>query len=193
MSVTEKLYTAEEFWEFAQLPENRHRRLELVNGEIIEDDNDMASVKSINTIVEGRIITFLNNYVIPRNLGSVSVPDGGYRLNDYMVRQPDIGFISLERYPEITDDIMPAPELAIEVVSYREDIFQKTRDYLYNGVLEVWAVYPKSLELIVFWLDEDSQVTTKRFGIDDVLRNRAVLPDFEMPIRDIFPPNYLKK
>ncbi|MDX2075706.1 MAG: Uma2 family endonuclease [bacterium] len=191
MGLKEKLYTAEEFWEFYQLPENEGRRLELVNGEIIEDD--MASSQSINTIVAGRIITFLNNYVIPRNLGNVSVPDGGYRLNDYMVRQPDAGFISLERYPEIKEGPMPAPELAIEIVSPREDIFQKTRDYLYNGVLEVWAIYPKLQELIIFWLDENRQVTTKQYGIDDTIRNRAILPDFEMPIRDIFPPYYLKK
>ncbi|MCU0480401.1 MAG: Uma2 family endonuclease [Anaerolineae bacterium] len=191
MDVKEKRYTAEEFWEYAQLPENQHRKLELVNGEIVEDD--MASVKSINTIVAGRIITSLNNYVIPRNLGNVSVPDGGFRLNDYMVRQPDIGFISWQRYPEIIDGIMPAPELAVEVVSQREDIFQKTRDYLYNGVLEVWAIYPKSQELIIFWLDDDSQVATKRYGINDVLRNRAVLPDFEMPIKDIFPSGYSPK
>lgn len=85
MRVSDKVYTAQEFWEYTQLPENRHRNLELVNGEIIEDD-DMASSQAINTIVAGHIVTYLNNYVIPRNLGYVSVPDGGYRLNEYMVR-----------------------------------------------------------------------------------------------------------
>jgi hypothetical protein len=46
----------------------------------------------------------------------------------------------------------------VEVVSPDEDIFMKTREYLYNGVLEVWAVYPRSQELIIFNLDEENDL-----------------------------------
>jgi len=48
---------------------------------------------------------------------------------------------------------------------------------------------PKSQELIIFNLDEDGNLANKRYGVNDILRNRAILPDFEMPIKDIFPLN----
>lgn len=189
MSVTEKLYTAEEFWELAQLPENRHRRLELVNGEIIE----MPPSSLPNSHIAARILYFLMGYALKTGLGHVFGADGGSRLGNENVRIPDVSFISIFKLNDVEGKLMPPPDLAVEVVSPDEDVFGKTREYLYNGVLEVWAIYPKSQELIIFNLDEDGNLANKRFGIDDVLRNRPVLPDFEMPIRDIFPPNYLKK
>ena len=36
MFVQEETYTSHEFWETSQLPENQDRRLELVNGVIVE-------------------------------------------------------------------------------------------------------------------------------------------------------------
>ncbi|MDZ4671545.1 MAG: Uma2 family endonuclease [Phototrophicales bacterium] len=183
MDVKEKLYTAEEFWEFYQLPENEGRRFELVDGEIIE----MPPSSLPNSYIAVRISYFLSGYAIKTGLGHVFGADGGSRLDNNLIRIPDVSFISTTRLVAVTGKLMPPPDLAVEVVSPDEDIFRKAREYLYNGVIEVWAIYPQSRELIIFWLDENRQVTTKQYGIDDIIRNRAILPDFEMPIRDIFP------
>ncbi|PJF29252.1 MAG: hypothetical protein CUN52_09335 [Phototrophicales bacterium] len=189
MRVSDKLYTAEEFLAFCELPENEGRRFELVDGEIME----MPPSSLPNSHIAARIIYFLMGYALHKGLGHVFGADGGSRLNHNLVRIPDASFISTTRLSAIEGKLMPPPELAVEVVSPDEDIFMKTREYLYNGVLEVWAVYPKSQELIIFNLDEDGNLANKRLGIDDVLRNRPILPDFEMPIRDIFPIGFMKK
>ncbi len=89
----ERLYTAEEFFEIASLPENEDKRLELDDGVIVE----MAGSSPINTVTAGRILHFVNAFVIPRDLGFVSGADGGFKLAPKRVRLPDVGFISKAR------------------------------------------------------------------------------------------------
>ncbi|PJF26048.1 MAG: hypothetical protein CUN53_09665 [Phototrophicales bacterium] len=85
--------TAEEFFAFASLPENRDRRLELEDGEIVE----MALVRNVNGVICGWVIFFVNAIVIENDLGYVTTPDTGYRIGLKTVRQPDVGFISKSR------------------------------------------------------------------------------------------------
>ena len=188
MRLKEKRYTAEEFLVFCELPENADKRFELVDREIVE----MPLSSLPNSYIAARIIYFLMGYVLKTGLGHVFGADGGSRLNNNLIRIPDVSFISTTRLVIVAGQLMPPPDLAVEVVSPDEDIFMKTREYLYNGVLEVWAIYPKSQELIAFNLDADGNLANKRYGIEDIIHNRPVLPDFEMPIRDIFPPRSLK-
>ena len=125
----EKLYTAEEFWEIAQLPENQDKRLELEDGVIVE----MGSSSPANTVTAMRIGYFLNGFVIPRDLGYVTGADGGFKVGAKRVRQPDVGFVSKARVPKLTKRFDLAPDLAVEVVSPDEDIFKKAREYLHAG------------------------------------------------------------
>lgn len=60
MALREKLYTAEEFFEIARLPENVEQRLELDGGVIV----DIGSSSRINTVTAMRIVYFLNAHVI---------------------------------------------------------------------------------------------------------------------------------
>ncbi len=76
MALREKLYTADEFFEIAGLPENDEKRLELDDGEII----DMGASSRLNTVTASRINYFLNAHVIPRGLGYVTGADGGFKL-----------------------------------------------------------------------------------------------------------------
>jgi Uma2 family endonuclease len=184
MALREKLYTVEEFWEIARLPENEGRRLELENGVIVE----MASSTPLNTVTAGRIIYFLNAFVIPNNLGYVTVPDGGFALShSSKVRQPDAAFISKERISELPDQFQLAPDLAVEIVSENEDVLKKVNEYLLSGSRIVWAVYAEEKIVYVFHLDEDSQLIGQTFSVDDTLNGGDVLPGFTLPVRDIFP------
>lgn len=180
----EQLYTAEEFWDITQLPENENRRLELEDGVVVE----MASSRVENTITAGRIIHFLNAFVIPRDLGYVTAPDGGFKLAPKRVRQPDTAFISKARYPHPKGVQIPvAPDLAVEVASPKEDVFKKVNEYLRAGTRIVWAVYVDEKTVYVCRLDDDGNLISTPVGIDGTLDGGEVLLGLTLPVRDIFP------
>jgi len=108
--------TADQFWEIIALPEYADRRFELIAGEMIE----MSESSSFNSIIAVRFASILRMFVDEHQLGWVTGPDGGYRLNDRNVRQPDAAFISKERLPTLTRRIVIAPDIAVEVISPSE-------------------------------------------------------------------------
>ncbi len=183
MVARDKLYTFEEFWEIAQLPENEGRRLELEDGVIVE----MASSTPLNTVTAMRIGYFFNAFVIPRDLGYVTGADGGFKLAPKGARQPDIGFISKRRLPNLPKTFELAPDLAVEVVSEDEDIFKKAREYLNAGTRFVWAVYAEEHLVYVMTMGEKGAIMSLPFGEEDILDGGEVLPGFTLKVRDIFP------
>lgn len=183
MVLREKLYTAEEFFKIAQLPENEDKRLELDDGVIVE----MGSSSRKNMIVAMRIAHFFNAFVIQRRLGYVTGPDGGYKLATGKVRRPDVGFISIEHGIELDGvEFTIAPDIAVEVVSPDEDVFKKANEYLRSGGRSVWAVYTDEMIVYVMQLDGGS-VRSILLGINDTLDGGDVLPGFTLPVKDIFP------
>ncbi len=183
MVVREKLYTAEEFFEIAELSENEDKRLELDNGVIVE----VAASRPIKSVTGARIGYFLNAFVIPRDLGYVTGADGGFKLAPKVVQLPDVGFISKGRVAQIPRRFEIAPDLAVEIVSPTEDIFKKAREYLQAGTKMVWAVYTDEKTVHVMMLNEDGGLRTIPYGINATLEGGDVLPEFMLAVRDIFP------
>lgn len=184
MALREKLYTAEEFFEIASLPENEDKRLELDDGAIV----DMGSSSQINAVTAARISYFLNAYVIPNDLGYVTGADGGFKLGEKRVPIPDVAFISKSRVPRLKGTYFPfAPDLAVEVVSPDEDIFKKAREYLHARTHLVWAVYTDEKMVYVMRLDADGSIRSVPFGVDSALDGGEVLPGFTLSVREIFP------
>jgi len=183
MAISERLYTAEEFFDYAAKPENDAKRLELDDGVIVE----MSPSSPTNTVIAGRLIYFFNAFVIPNDLGFVTSPDGGFKLASSRVRQPDVGFISKARLPRLPKSFTMPPDLAVEVVSEDEDIFLKAREYLHSGVRMVWAVYADDRVVYVMTLNEQGGILSLPFGVNDTLDGGDVLPGFALPVRDIFP------
>ncbi|MCB9455566.1 MAG: Uma2 family endonuclease [Anaerolineaceae bacterium] len=179
----QKHYTAEEFWAFASLPEHEDKRLELEDGVII----DMGASSPVNTVVAMRIGYFLNAFVIPNDLGYVTGADGGFKLADNRVRQPDVGFIAKARAPQLPKHFDSAPDLAVEVVSPDEDIFKKTNEYLRAGTRQVWAVYPGEQMVYVMQLDADGRMISTPFDTDSTLTGGDILPGFTLAVREVFP------
>jgi Uma2 family endonuclease len=159
MAVQEKLYSVEDFLQIAMRPENENKRLELVDGVIHEkgEPPDMV-LRKINTLLTGILVYYLNAFVLPRKLGIVTAPDGGFRLGPRTLRMPDAGFLSTERAGDLTDVIFPvAPDLAIEIISPSESprsVRRKTREYLRAGSRLVWNVYPEEREVDVCTVSE---------------------------------------
>jgi Uma2 family endonuclease len=129
----------------------------------------------------------LNVYVIPRNFGYVTGADGGFKLGVRRSRQPDVGFISKTRLPELPREFKIAPDIAVEVVSENEDIFKKAREYLQAGTHFVWAVYTDEKMVFVCTLDDDGSLRWQPFDISSTLDGGDILPGFTPAVRDIFP------
>ena len=166
------------------MPENEQRRLELDEGVIV----DMGSSGQENTVIAGRMIYFLNTHVIPNDLGYVTAPDGGFQLGLNTVRQPDAAYITKERHAKLGGAQFPvAPDLAVEVVSPHEDAFKKVNEYINAGVRLVWAIYPADRTVYVFRPPESGELRVRILQDGDVLDGGDVLPDFRLPISDIFP------
>ncbi len=181
---SQKLYTVEEFEEIAALAENEERRLELDDGVIVE----MGSSSKLNTFTTLLISSFLIPFVVSRQLGYLSGPDGGYVLSPGRVRRPDLGFITLERGVNLVGiDYDRAPDLAIEIASPHEDTLKKAREYFDAGTRLVRVVYAEEQTVIVLTPDEDKNFNAHRLSADDMLDGGDVLPGFSVRIKAIFP------
>jgi Uma2 family endonuclease len=182
-----RLMTAREFWAYAALPENADNRLELIDGAIVE----MASSSQKNTVIAGRMIYFLNAFVIPQGIGYVTVPDGGYYINEINSYQPDAAYISKARHSDLSGIEFPvAPDLAIEVISTSEsslDVQTKVERYLEAGTRMVWTVYERTKQVRVWKQDSKGQITMQVKGGGDTLSGDDVLPGFTLKVNDIFP------
>jgi Uma2 family endonuclease len=190
MVTQERYFTAEEFWDYCQLPENRNRRLELVEGEIRE----MTPAGGEHGEVAGGFFGFIWNFAREKGLGRVTAAETGFILyknpnpdGKDTVRAPDVGFVSIER----ARDPLPAqfvpivPDLVVEVVSptdRAEDIEEKINLYLKYGVRLIWVAYSVTKTIVVH-----TPTSIKRLTIGDTLDGGDVLPGFKLKISEIFP------
>lgn len=181
MELLVQVWTPETFDEYALLPENRHRLLELIGGELVEV---VASPKSSN--VGADILTYINSFVLEHDLGHITGADGGYRVGQERYI-PDVGFISYSGQPELESiegyNPLP-PDLAVEVISPNdrdEDIEIKVANYLAAGTT-VWLVREARQRISIFKPGQPATV----LGIHDVLDGGNLLPGFTLPLSKVF-------
>jgi Uma2 family endonuclease len=131
----------------------------------------------------------LNAFVVPRNLGLVTGPDGTVELAADLVRIPDVAFTSWNRLPGRRRPAAPvprlAPNLAIEILSRSntpEEMAIKRQDYFAAGVELVWEIDPTARTVVVYTSPTDA--TTLAAG--DTLDGAAVLPGFSLPLHKLF-------
>ncbi|MBI1257782.1 MAG: hypothetical protein GC204_09960 [Chloroflexi bacterium] len=182
MAIQSNLYTVDEFEEFLKRDENRDRRFELINGEIIEKmPTELHGIIVLTLGTEIRILLKANP------IGRVGVeirhrvPDERY--NDYI---PDISFTADTETPIVTQGVVPRmPDLAVEVKS-PDDSYRKMREkaayYLANGTKLVWLIYPEKQIIEVYSADGEIQILDE----NDTLEGGDVLPGFSMLVSDIF-------
>lgn len=80
MDLQERLYTIEEYLAITRLSANENKRLELVDGMIVEKGKSerMSPADRMNKVIAAIILAFLNVPVLSKNIGYVSGADGGY-------------------------------------------------------------------------------------------------------------------
>lgn len=153
---------------------------ELYNGKVVFKMANPAHGMIQNTM--GRKI---GNYLESRPIGIV-FGDTNYRLWPERKREsraPDVSFILNDRLPKDLFRYPPmAPDLAVEILSPGdnfEDVMDKVDEYLLQGAKLVWVVICRRREVLVC-------TTQSQYIVKDQLTAPELLPDFELPVQDIF-------
>lgn len=157
---------------------------ELIEGTLVE--KAMGVKESLLALAIGDLLRAL---VLPKNLGIVIAADGPLELATRLVRLPDAAFLSWDRLPggQIPDDPVPAvvPDLAVEVLSEGNtaaEMARKRGEYFGAGVRLVWIVDRFSRTVVVYTKANQFQTLTE----SDTLDGGDVLPDFSVPVRELF-------
>lgn len=166
------------------IQEREGKACELVEGVLVE--KTVGYSESDLAIFLGGL---LNGFVLPRNLGLVTGPDGTLELMSGLVRIPDVAFTNWDRFPGRRRPTSPvplvAPNLAVEVLSRGNtprEMAIKRREYFSAGVELVWEIDPVARKVEVFTSPPQSTI----LGAGDVLDGGNVLPGFTLPCKDLF-------
>ena len=141
----------------------------------------------------GRIVSRINgrleSFVERNSLGVVTGAETGFQIghDPDTVRAPDVGFVSADRVPSETTTgfFQGAPDLAVEVLSPNDRasaVTAKVQDWLAAGCRAVWVVDPGTKSVAVY-RSLDRIVVLSR---SDSLTGNDVLPDFSLPVAEIF-------
>jgi len=180
---TTDLMTAEEFYAWAELPENADKRYELENGVPIEMPPPSKPHGGICFLVAH----VLGLYLLPRG-GSVFTNDTGLivRRRPDTVRGPDVmAYVTREPIADMAfapaDDI---PTLVVEVLSPSDRpgrTNRRVQSYLRRGIPMVWVVDPDERIVTVYTASE-----FRVFDETEELTGNGVLPDFRCPVASFF-------
>lgn len=185
-TVTSKdLMTAETFFAWVNLPENRDLHVELERGEIVE----MPPPGEYHGFVCGNIARLLGNYAAERGSGYVCSNDAGLIVerDPDTVRGPDVTFYD---DAQTADDMerqfaIDPPLLAVEVQSPDDRVNRtvlRISQMLQLGVRLIWVVDPETRDVSVYRSGEDPYLAQESHE----LTGEDVLPDFRCRVADFF-------
>jgi Uma2 family endonuclease len=156
----------------------------LVEGVLLE-----KTVGFTEAVLAAFLLELLNAFVRSRNLGLVTGPDGTMELMAGLVRIPDVSFTHWDRLPGRRRPTSPvprlAPSLAVEVLSRSNtpgEMAAKRQDYFTAGVELVWEIDPRARTVLV----STSPAQSTMLGATDTLEGGVVLPEFTLPMQDLF-------
>lgn len=161
---------------------------EIIDGIKVE----LPPMSADSTAVASELVRRLSNYGIEHGFG-VAYTEMLFKLPLPIDRnrRPDVAFVPYSRWPRHlpippTNAWDVLPDLCVEVVSphdLADEIMDQVRDYFQAGVRLVWVVYPRHQLVIVH-----SSVTSVRgLGRADTLMGDLVLPEFRLPLAELFP------
>ena len=194
MTAQVKTMTVEEFWdEYAGKPYELIRGVPVLLGSKGTDsrkNGEALPTGYAHSDVEHLVSHHLGHFIDKNPLGRILVGEAGFQLAPDVLRAADIAFVSSEKLKTITEPqkYLPfAPDLAVEIVSPGDtssEIQDKLDLYLEAGTRLVWIVYPDLRKVVT----HDSTGRTKSLGVDQTVDGGDVLPGFQVPVRDLFPP-----
>ena len=159
---------------------------EFVDGEVVQVPSN-PWVSRIAGIIFSCIWIHLRQRGLPDN---ITTTDGGYMINGQRFA-PDMAYVGPgKRFVNRGYNPDP-PDLAVEVVSDESnrkelsDLAAKLPHYRAAGVT-VWVVLPRAQQVQIHAPDDDPAQTPLTIGLDDTLEGPALLPDFRLPLRELF-------
>ena len=182
MVIREQKMTVEQFDDWVKLPQNAEKLFEFIGGEIVEVPSNPYS-SHIGTEISFRIKLYLHE----RNIDAhVTGEQGGYMVSGNRYA-PDVAYLSKAKQAKLvrTGYNPNPPDLAVEVISPTDadsNITIKVANYLAAGTV-VWIVRPETKKVEVYTPGQPVQ----QLGEEDTLDGGAVLPEFKLPVKAIFP------
>jgi len=187
------LMTAEEFFAWANRPENADRRYELEDGRIVDLDAertvDMPSPGDLHGTICAIVVYLLQMYCYGRGAGRVASNDTGVlvRRRPDTIQGADVLFYDATRpvgdiAVGYSTDI---PALVVEVFSPSDRpgrLNRRIGRYHAHGIPLVWAVYPEDFQVDAHRPNQAVQT----FDLGDTLDNFAELPGFTTPVAALF-------
>ncbi len=177
--------TAEDFFQWINLPENRDLHAELEQGEIVE----MPPPGKYHGFVCGNVARILGNYAARRGRGYVCTNDAGLLVerDPDTVRGPDVTFYDDSQTAETMDRQFAErpPTLAVEVLSPNDRLNRtmlRISQLLRLGVQMIWVVDPETRDVNVYRAKQSSRLVPA----DEPLTGDEVLPDFRCLTSEFF-------
>jgi Uma2 family endonuclease len=179
--------------EYANLPDEPGWRTELTNGRVVR----MPAVKDLrHGWVIDNLVNALSPYVRRNKLGGITYQQEGYDITlpgdeGQTIWQPDLAFLRTGHIGTALQMIARgeyvklAPDLVVEVISpsqTRSEANSKAQRWLAAGTRLVWNIWIDAQQVDVW--QPDSPMHT--LSIRSVLDGLEVVPDFTMPIADLF-------
>ncbi len=184
-SVLSKLMTAEEFFDFANRPENRDKHFELVKGEVVKVSRPGDRHGSVCANAAFLLVGYTR--VIKR--GHVTTNDTGIVLerDPDTVRGADVAlYMEKVRFRQLKIKYeLRLPKLIVEVLSPndRQGRMQKRiNEFLAKGVGTAWLLDPDAETLTIF-LPNKQPIVLER---DDEVTGLKLLPDFRCQVAEFF-------
>jgi Uma2 family endonuclease len=177
--------TAEEFYEWANRPENQGTLYELVQGEPVA----MPTPSELHGVVCFLIAHLLGKYIFQRGKGYICTNDTGLLVerDPDTLRGPDIMlFDELRRLEELSRQFAVAiPRLVVEVLSPSDRLGRVNRrinQYLKRGVPLVWLVDPEVRNITIYRPGKDLYTVEET----EDLTGDEILPDFRCRAAEFF-------
>lgn len=184
-SVLTKLMTAEEFYDFANRPENRDRHFELEEGEVVE----VSRPGDRHGTVCGLVAYILIGYTMAIKRGHVTTNDTGIVLkrDPDTVRGADVAlYLEKVKFKQLKRNYQDRlPKLVVEVLSPndRQGRMQKRiNQFLEKGVAMAWLVDPDA-ETLTISQPKRQAILLER---DEEVSGLRVLPGFTCKVSDFF-------
>lgn len=181
----QQLMTAEEFFDFCQLPENRDRHLELERGRIVE----MPPPGERHGAVCWNVAGLLWSFAFQRGKGVACSNDSGLILEREpdTVNGPDVLFFDkLLRYDQLKIGYQAdMPQLVVEVLSpsaRHTRVVRRVARLLQKGVALVWILDPEERSLAVHRAGREAVVLSE----NDEVTGEDVIPDLRLKVADFF-------
>jgi Uma2 family endonuclease len=160
-------------------------RYEVIEGELVLTPSPGFIHQHVSSKIENAIRVFVEQ----NKLGLVISAPFDVVLAENVVLQPDVLFISRERYHLITANCLKgAPDLVVEVMSPasgRHDRVKKNRLYRKYGVHEYWLADPQAGTVEVLSARSEGWYQAGIYDEEDILA-APLLPGLHIELRKVF-------